>query len=461
MNQTEIDALISGNWEIDCRVIELISRNPDRPEVYRGPGWIRQEEASEFRFKMLVTEPTLPDLEHIFRLGPGRVVPPEDYYVLRAYDEIGRVWEIDGVYPNEMAQQLTSFSLTGVASYLECSGPLNISAEARVEMLFPGRLRIPGTTFSESVTTVDGEVCERSGGSHVAKFHVAGCEVYLMAEDDSLRIEIKPLGDMQGIPPYIDEALVEALQFSLAQRMQPVYIARTSARARCVRVKPRPQTVVSRRFPPLLVFGPRDESGFFWELCRKYLEYVLRSRADRTWHPISETLLQIFLAAEGPIETHGLVLSLGVEAVLRSEFPNVGKPAPGLLQAIREARRGIKSKVADRGFRDRILNIVGNLKNASALGKLRALERAGLITIEQRESWTRLRNRAAHPNAGATPLSEQELLDLIKVVTMLMHHLICVSIGYEGELSDWSGGKTRDAMRVDRGTNQLPRESGD
>jgi hypothetical protein len=51
-----VDLLRSGALELDCALMELVQDDAEAPRLYRGPGYIRQDDKGWITFKMFPTE---------------------------------------------------------------------------------------------------------------------------------------------------------------------------------------------------------------------------------------------------------------------------------------------------------------------------------------------------------------------------------------------------------------------
>jgi hypothetical protein len=81
--------------------------------------------------------------------------------------------------------------------------------------------------------------------------------------------------------------------------------------------------------PPVPADRAADD---FWRLLGLYLDYVCQNPNPGSIHRLSASLKPLLSLHKLQVETVALALGVATEAILRSEYPEIGKPLPTFLQ---------------------------------------------------------------------------------------------------------------------------------
>jgi hypothetical protein len=105
MNISELVlALKSNGARIDAIGMELVQEAAENPSVYRGKGYVEQDESGALRFKLYTTERVNADVASHFgqiaRTVPGLVYAADEYYSLRLRSFDGPEWTSDRILPS-------------------------------------------------------------------------------------------------------------------------------------------------------------------------------------------------------------------------------------------------------------------------------------------------------------------------------------------------------------------------
>lgn len=84
----------------------------------------------------------------------------------------------------------------------------------------------------------------------------------------------------------------------------------------------------------------------------------------------------------------------------------------------------------------RAFSAIGSLKSTRAVDKLHALVEAGMISDEDRGTWKKLRDIAAHGSFKVNPTEIQKLYDDVWRLNTLVYKLAFLRIGYSGKFSN-------------------------
>lgn len=392
MRPDEIERLRAGGWELDCYRIVLRQRTAADPEVYSGPGWVRQLHDGEFAYKILVAEGLRANRLLTHKLPAGTVIPDEAYFDLCATDEMGRQWKAERIRPKSISSGLTHSVVEGVLSRL-VSVSETVAHNAHAKILFAEKAEFPCTTGTETKTTINGRLRASSQKTNAAEFTSCGHRFLLLMENGALWLEIDPESELL-LAPSIETRTVEALQFVLARPMPWVLLEKEERDVCWTEVRPRTTTRLLRWFPPIW-FSRVAGAAAVWQLCDRYLQHIIHHPGEE-WHPLSERIYSVLQASNASVEAHALTLGVQIEGILKSELGKTGEP-----------------------------------KRRSAADRLHSLANKGLITADLVPAWRKLRNSSAHADSKDT-IALQEFSDLLISVTSLLHQLVFAAIGYRG-----------------------------
>ncbi len=172
------------------------------------------------------------------------------------------------------------------------------------------------------------------------------------------------------------------------------------------------------------------------KLFERYLQHVIEY--DKSHHALWAQINAVYEASSGMfIDAQALTLTVAIESLLASEFSDLSKPSDSDIQAIKEAQAYFQAWTGRQDIKDRINGSMGQLKQARAGDKMRALVRVGAITEEQSKAWQKLRNASTH-SYQTNSLSSDEFRKLLSQVEVLFYHLIFYTIGYRGPYVDFS-----------------------
>lgn len=178
-----------------------------------------------------------------------------------------------------------------------------------------------------------------------------------------------------------------------------------------------------------------DEAQINIELFKCYYIF-LENNPENILNKIHKRIID---SNSGYYYRHGLIISIGIESILKHYFP---KPEEVLSDTYLQEVVKLKDaseEIEDPFLKIRYLNFIKSLTNTSNYhpGKmLSELEKTQIISAGSVNSWKTLRNRYAH----GEDFNEQlpKAVNLVRKNNMILYELIFHLIGYRGKCADYS-----------------------
>jgi hypothetical protein len=438
--QELIDALRKGELHLDCLEMVLTQEGAESPEVLQGPGYIAQKPDGTLSFTLYSSQrdTSIEFSDPYQHLIPGQLLPPTEYYSLRATDNHRRVWTAQRIRVDVHTVQLEDGRWANTASgllrdieYIDRHAGQGTGQE--LQILFFEKLDLPYNLVSHAETHVAGELVSRGFSRNVARFRAGGFACDVTNDDDVTTFKVTTDG---GLPPRMEVRVIEAFQFVFARTFWPRVIRIFDAGSEIIRFTSALQSSGKPRMARPIQQGHLEELAWTWVLFDKYLTFILPFPHDG-WHPCSRHLYAVSKASVSGVHSEALALGVAVEGLCTELFGHLCEPQPSLLatvQALREYCRdwpGSESDADTTSVRARLTGLIGMLTQPRAQDRLRFLASAGWIDRDLIAAWQGLRNRTAH---GSTPgfRVPQAFLDQCSQVTDLLYQLVFCAIGYEG-----------------------------
>lgn len=407
------------------------------PWEFCGPGCIAQTSAGKIEFTLYSECALSAEALKEFYFGPfpppGQVIPRDRYYSLIATDGKGRKWSSDGIDPAPISSQIVKGTVfKGDIRWVDCWTTEHIEKPTRFLLAVLQDIRIPVNTYTKIEERV-GPMKSRSGNLNAWCFSSNGIEFILKKQPGLLVIEAT--SDIGNLSNDIENRIVEALQFVLAQPVDWSFMGTYSEDKQNITVRVSSGDVLKSRFQPPIKFHRANGSQSISELFSMYLFHIIGYKAN-VWHPLSEEITAVRRSAGGSLEDQSLMLGVAIESILNLEFPCLADPSEDFQVGVSRLRKYIDDWEGDITLKRRVTGSLAAMLQARALDKLKALSETGSIKDYQVEDWRRIRNPAAH-GYRSQELSIQDKFDLIQRVTVLFYHLIFTAIGYKGKYTDY------------------------
>jgi hypothetical protein len=423
----EIEELKENRYHIDLLEMRL-TRRGNAEDVYSGSGFIQQdaEGSVEFRLYDQTRQPTINFGSFIL----GSPIEDEQYYDLEARDISGRTWRASHVIVGESGA-------IGVAGCI-CQGRLRqvtcvkeATSEEGLWMYLPGEVKLPTNAITRIVEEALGHATFRSN-INLWEVKSERFELLLTKAEGGLEVDGSFLGN--PLPEQFEQRLEEALWFTLAfpakwslldtrKGGEHSFIIRT--------LRDKPGNPLLR--PPLEP-GHGEQADHIGRMFVLYLDYILPYTKPPYYHPTSVTVYQALRASALSLNAEAWQLSVAVESLARSGFPELGRPGADDVTAFDEAVKYVEGWTGDEGVKRRIVRAISTWRGPNPREVLKQLVKKGVITEHQVEAWNAIRHRIAHGRELLDVLDE--LPALCDTVYMAFVRMMFEVIGYSGPYTD-------------------------
>jgi hypothetical protein len=441
LSSTEIIDLRQRTWSIFCPKITLKQRSDHDPGIISGCGYVKLLN-NELVYELYIEHRENVDKSPEFQAGD--LLPDEALYDLYAQDSQGREW----VASRLSCPSVPILNPTISGAFHEISFRTNFpTTKNSLKYWVLSNIAIPlkkSTHVRRS--TAAGYKKSKSSKLDAWKFRTQKINFFLHKEDDDL-LTIQASSDQQFSKRF-DKRFLEALQFVLGHPIPWSIKQEINGSSMLTTISGQRISVEKSDFPPPLPLG-RSYTIYHTRLFARFLKYILKSSEPN--HPIWGKLFAAYEAGTKHFnESRELTLTVSIESLLNTEFPELNKQTKAELRAIADAKeymeswdgpKKIKKKVKDK-VKKRIKSTIRNLERGpSAKTRLGILKDRGAIMQEYLKAWEDLR----HPNAHkyqATGISGEKAVKLTEKIETLLYQLIFYRIDYKGfyqdkSLPDW------------------------
>jgi hypothetical protein len=338
----EIERLKENRFHIDLLEMRLTCRG-NAEDVYSGSGFIQQDAEGrvEFRLYDRTRQPA-------FNFGSfilGSPIEDEQYYDLEARDISGRTWRASHIIVGESGA-------IGIAGCI-CQGGLRqvtcveeTTSEEGLWMYLPGEVKLPTNAITRIVEETPGRTSFRPN-INLWEVKSERFELLLTKVEGGLEVDGSYLGG--PLPEQFEQRLEEALWFTLAfpAKWTLLDIRKGGEHSFIIRtLRDKPGNPLLR--PPLEP-GHGAQAEHLGRMFVLYLDYILPYAKPPYYHPTSVTVYQALRASTLSLNAEAWQLSVAVESLAQSGFPELGRPGADDLTAFDEAVKYVEGWTGDEG----------------------------------------------------------------------------------------------------------------
>ncbi len=374
-----IDTLKNNTLHLDCSAMELTQEGTGTPETLKGPGYIGQESDGRLFFKLFSSEAGSPydSCNPFEQLIPGQMIPPTEYYSLRATDNYQRSWTAqrirldirNGHMEDGRHAVIGSGGLRDI-EYIDKHAGAGGGQELRISFFEKVDLPYNQNTFTEK--RVAGKLVSQSFCRNVAQFRAAGFACDVTMEDGVTTFVIST---DERLPPRMEVRVVEAFQFILASTIWPRVIRIYDSGSEIIRFTSALGSSGKPRMSRPIEQSTMEELTWTWILFDKYLTYILRFIEDG-WHPCSRHLYSVSKASVSGVHTEALALGVAVEGICNEVFGHLCKPVPSFLATVMALQKYVKAWPGNGDgndtirVRNRLPGLIGMLTQPRAIDRM-------------------------------------------------------------------------------------------
>lgn len=422
----EIERLKENRFHIDLLEMRL-TRRGNAEDVYSGSGFIQQDAEGrvEFRLYDRTRQPTISFGSFIL----GSPIEDKQYYDLEARDISGRTWRASHVIVRESGAGVAGCICQGKLRQVSCV--VETTSEDGLWMYLPGEVKLPTNAITRIVEEALGNSSFRAN-INLWEVKSERYELLLTKAEGGLEVD----GSFLGNPPPLqfEQRLEEALWFTLAFPAKWTLLDTRKGGEHSFTIR----TLRDKPWSPLLRPPLEPEHGeqadHIGRMFVLYLDYILPYAKPPYYHPTSVTVYQALRASALSLNAEAWQLSVAVESLARSRFPELGRPSTDDLTAFDEAVKYVEGWTGDEGVKRRIVRAISTWRGSNPREVLKQLVKKGVITEQQVEAWNAIRHRIAHGHELLDVLDE--LPDLCDTVYMAFVRMMFEVIGYSGPYTD-------------------------
>nr|WP_297352926.1 hypothetical protein [uncultured Caldimonas sp.] len=436
------EAFVEGKLAIDCLEIKLTRNGPGEPSSFSCAGFLLATPEQGIGGRLVIARGAhqpydmFASIREETELQSGKLFPSSRYFSLEAKDIAGNVWKNQSVSV-DIDHHVDAFIVKLSCSWIRCESSVEGDASA-THMVFMDDLAFPDNVIHSQRVLERGKK-QLKLTSNASAGEVAGMLVTYDPRADRPGPKFGELfasnQSAAALPENFDDRLVEAIRFCTASVTQPVMRETVRSGKRVLELAQHRAANKGMLEPPLL---PRGNDADFYKLLECYFLYAAANAAGRDFAPLSAKVGGIFALKGVNIDTVALLVSVAVESVLGDDaFEELGKPASGVLQQLKDMMAHVKAASAQPDFIKRVCNILGGIKSSRAKDKLHALVVAAAIDEADRKAWNETRNKAAHGSFEIDPAELQALIDVVFRLSALVYKAVFLRIGYKGKFTDY------------------------
>lgn len=429
LSRSDTEMVLRNEYVLEFIEATVTQQKDLNPKVYKGSASITQTKEGQLRLKMYSKHTSSDD----FLWGlttpcfePGKLLGPEDYFTFEGADFSGAVWKADGFRVEERASapvcgSIIQASLRNVSQVTELK---NKTARRVSTQVVPGKYRIPFNLGQEDNSEPGFSACFIDLGEGKT------CSIKTMKGAILIIINYQ-----NEDPEKYPARVLDAIGFSCGAHLSP-QVEVTEAEGKLISVVQSFNIKASEhhRVSPPVDFD-LSQMEHFSQLVRAVVTYDGDgySQLMGLWY-------RVLTGFDSGLENAALVLTTAIEGVLKTGFPDEGRPDQSFIDEIKDAKPKIKAiKDLMARARDRIMNSLGSATNPTPKNALRALVVSGKIDAVMPGLWSDLRNKTAHADElKFTAEQAQVFVDQLHGCLELFYRLIFVLVGYEGLVTQYS-----------------------
>lgn len=423
-----VDRLLKGPVTIECPRMEILGRDHE-PPVFTGPGHIKVGSDKRIHFvmhgtprdgsdafKRIVQAQKYPhDILHQFRvnaIGYDGTEWSGGWTTLTLGEEAANIWRLSG--------PIHSLD-TGASGF-------GVAEKSGVELVFDRSLRLPmPMNMVKTVLRGDKQVLwSRSSGTKTITVLDTEIEFFQSPEHEHVWAVANTTPNFPH--PHLENWLSEPLNLLLGEIVSPSLHARNFGDGRAfIRFSPSSWEPATTLTANILREDPLGADERFWDLYRDILTVVAKARdakGHRNFeaHPLTRYYWEIVQASRGSNWVLCMTLASTVEGIAKMMFSETERKADWAAADVDSLKQAIKDWKGDNSLRSRVLDYLNGFKKKGIGKTLKSLVDQGVITSDQVDAWSRIRNSSMHGDM-LLPWSDEDQDGRIINLIELTHRL--------------------------------------
>jgi hypothetical protein len=421
-----VDRLLKGPAVIECPHVKIIGYDHD-PPVFTGSGSI--EIGADTRMHFVMHGMPSDGAEALRKFVDAQKSP---YDVFRQF----RVNAV-GYDGTQWSGGWTSLTLGEIRGNVwRLSGPIaalhtqvegrGVVAQSGVELVYDQTLRVPlSVPMVKTVRIGENEVLRCvSAGSEA--FDVLGTRIsfYRSAEREHVWAVAETSDELPH--PHLENWLSEPLSLLLGDVVSPRLKCRNLGDGRAlISLHSSSAQATDSLLACVLREDPLGAGQRFWGMYCDILTVVAKTidakgQLNFEAHPLTRYYWEIIQASKGSNWVLCMTLASTVEGILKMMFSEEERKAEWLESDLDGMKEVVAGWRGDNNLRSAVMNYLNGFKKKSIPKTLKPLVEQGVITADQVDAWSRIRNAAMHGEM-VLPWSDEEREGRIRNLIELTH----------------------------------------
>ncbi len=423
-----VDRLLRGQVTLECPHMEILGRDHE-PPLFTGPGHIKIGANTHMHFVMhgtprdgqeawrryLAAQRHPHDIRHQFRMNATGYDGTDwsgGWTQLKSAGSAKNVWRLSG----QIHALHTAVEGRGVA---ERSG---------VELVYDRSLRLPiPMNMVKTVHRGDEEVLwSRSAGTKTIGILGTQVEFFQSAEREHVWVVADTSPDLPH--PLLENWLSEPLNLLLGEVVSPRLKCRNFGNGRAfISLRPSSGHVADSLVACILREDPFGADERFWGMYRDILTMVATAKDAKGHqnfeaHPLTRYYWEIIQASKGTNWVLCMTLASTVEGIVNMLFSEAERKADWVESDIDSLKQLVGGWKGNTNMRSRVMDYLNGFKKKGIAKTLKSLVDQGIITTDQVDAWSRIRNSSMH-GAMLLPWSDEDQDGRINNLIELTHRL--------------------------------------
>lgn len=421
-----VDRLLQGATTIECPRMEILGYDHE-PPVFTGPGSIEIGADTSMRFAM---HGTPRDGAEAFRKIVDAQKNPYD--VLRQFrinavgydgtewsggwtsltlgEQRGNVWRLSG-------------PIAALHTHVEGHG---VAAKSSVELVYDQALRIPLSTPLVKTARIGESEVLRSVSAGSETLDVLGTRIAFHRSPERQHVWAVAETSSDLPHPYLENWLSEPLSLLLGDVVSPRLKCRNLRDGRAhISLHPSSAQAPDSLFACILREDPLGAGQRFWGMYRDILTVVAKATDAKgepnfEAHPLTRYYWEIVQASKGSNWVLCMTLASTVEGIVKMMFSEGERKAEWPESDLDGMKALVAGWKGDSNLRSAVTNFLNGFKTKGIRKTLKPLVEQGVITADQVDAWSRIRNAAMHGEM-VLPWSDEEQEGRIRSLSELTH----------------------------------------
>lgn len=421
--------LSTNKFFVDFERIQILDPKNKRKVLISGHGWIKQSNYKKFIFKIYINRVQSNSGTISYLARKSKTYDGISY--IRCKDHLGIIWKFEGEITDiPLAFKDRTPEINGNTEEIWRKQKLPSLKDNSVILIFSDKYNFPHIKDEETII-IDENVYQNISPTHTIDYKSKNVKIHGYTKDELIHIIIKK----NRFSIFFHIRILESLKFITGQQLKPLaVIISKGGVVKTVYFSDHKYENVKLAAPIKIRNQPFKIYQNSWCLFDKFVEYVSNEYTGEDYSSLgAEVNGQIGLGASF-FSSSILLICVGIESLLNILYPNIVNISENDKIQINSIIKYFKDYPNDIDgiIFDRIITIVGQMKNVRAKDLLVELKDIGVINKQQFDTWNKIRNSFAHGTQIKVDQDWNEMIEKFYILLEMYYRLIFYKIGYDG-----------------------------